>query len=322
MAEIASVIASTLSLMGKNLVDQVFSSDPLYAWLSAGNRIQPAPNGLNIVEPIAIGKNGTIGWRDYRDPIDFAEADPFTNITLPWRFLNGSISWYKHQEDTCAGESQVFDLVSELKDNFISSMSDVLATSLFTDGSAKQLHGIPAFLDNDNTYGGIDRTAAANAIWQSNILATSEAFALRGGTDKGFSHLYRLCSGNGGQDPPDFGVTTEDIFSWIESKIEPSRIYENPKMIELGYPNHIQVNNAILVWNNNCPTGQLHLLNSKYLKLRPHTSCAKKFFMTKPEDLTVNGQFGRVILVEWKGNIVCKRPNRMGSMTNKTVTFS
>ncbi|MEN6402662.1 MAG: phage major capsid protein [Armatimonadia bacterium] len=320
MAEIGSMIASTMNNMGRSLVDQVMSEYPLTAYLNVNDRVKPVDGGLQIQEPLSISLNPSVTWRNYREKIDFAEDDPFTFAVWDWRFLNGSVSWFEAQEKMCQGKSQIFDFVEEKIGNFRDSMKNGFSTGLWGDGSGKTMHGIQALFSYTNTYGGINRVG--NTWWQpmnGTVLSTVEPLVLRGGTDGGIRKAYNLASGNGGAEPPDFAATTELLYTRIESLIDPQRIYENPKMIELGFPNHLMIDNMTVVWDTNCPTGWFPMLNSKYVKLRPHTGNVDSFNLTPRFDLYPEGQRGKAILGEWMGNMTCTRPNRQGLLTGKTA---
>lgn len=328
MNDIGSLFVSTLAHMGREPVDQVFNGHPFYAWMNAQGRMKPVSGGTYIEEPVGIKKNGSVDFRGYRENIPLEEQDPLVMAQWEWRYMNGSVLWFEAQEKMNSGPDALFDLIQEMIDNLISSMRDTLSPGLFNGSNAKGITGLPYLLNPTGSYGGFDRTDAAYEPWRpmagdrsadgKGIYNTAEPIALYGGADGGIKRLYRACSGNGGVEPPDIAVTTEEIYEKIEASIEPQRIRTNGKMADLGFEDNLQIDNCVFIWDENCPAGTVNMLNSRYLKLRPHTSNKDNFNPTKPENTYSQGVRAKVILVEWMGNMTCTRPNRQGQLSNKS----
>ncbi len=330
MADIGSIVASTLNAMDhKEVVDQVFDAYPLMKMMGDG---QPVDGGAQIQKTVRTSSNSSVGARDYREDIPLNEQDPLDLALFDWKFLNGSVVWWDAQEKMNSGKAQIVDFIKELMENGKESLRESLATEQWQDGSGKHFDGIQAIIDIDNTYGGIDRSVAANAYWRAWAgdrtaefggasgykFDTAEPLVVRGGADGGIQHLIYRCSGNGGFDPPDYAACSLALFEKILASYAPKEPKVNQKMADMGFPANVMIGSLTVFYDENAPSGSFSALNTKHCKMKPHTSNAKRFTITPPQNRYSHGQMGKVMLIEYMGNMVCRRPNRCGALTNKT----
>ncbi len=329
MADIASIFASTLNARDqKEAQDQVFNAYPLFVMMGAPEGVD---GGAQIQKTVRKSKNTTVAARDYRESVPLNEMDSLDTALFPWKYLNGSVVWWDAQERMNTSKSQIVDLIKELVDNLDESMREGLALEMWEDGSGKHFDGILAIIDNDNVYGGIDRSLAENAYWRAMCgdrsaegtgmkFDTAEPLVVRGGADGGIEHLYHKCAGNGGSDPPQFGAMPLDLYEKIKGSYDPKYIAnsQNKQMADVGFTANFMIGGTTFFYDENCPSGSLVMVNTKHTKRKPHTANASKPTVTPPQPRYANGQFGKVVLVQQMENIVCRRPNRCGALTNKS----
>jgi hypothetical protein len=335
-----TMLASTLDFRGPEVVDQLYRSHPLSAWLKANKRVKEwEGGGENIEQIIKIGRNGTFAARDYKEQLQFTETNPLDFVEIPSRFINGHITWYNAQEESNQGKFKIIDFVNELIDDGQQSMSDVMALEFWQGGTGEHLHGLPAILSASNTYMGLLRTTAGNEFWRAKTGASytfdsvtygpfnsAEPFVIEGGTDGGIRGLYNACCDNGGTDGPDFGITSEALYNKLVALIGAERVRYNEKMAEIGYPENIQFRGATIVWDRFCGAAAgtpdattFAFLNSKYLALRPYKGYGNSVKKTAPFSLNPVGLQAKSVIISWRGNLVCKKPQRCGMLTGKTV---
>lgn len=330
-----TMIAAAFNDFSSEIYDQAFGGNVLMKLLSEKNAVKPA-SGKEIQTNISTTKNSTIAARGYKDQVKFEEQDPISTVTIPWKYISGGVPWYDAQVRNCQGSREaVFDFVEALIDNAKQTMEEVIAKQTWKDGTdGVSLHGIPAFISSTNTYMGINRATAGNEYWKAKTGAagvtwavdgitygpfgTSEAMAIKGGTDGGLRGLYYACSANGGVDPPDLGIMDEDYYQAIEGLIPEKQRFQSDKIAELGWTN-IMYGKAALTWDRQSPAGQLALINTRYVKLRPQKEFKKGFKVHPKTDLKALGLFATGVLLEWQGNMVCTKPQRCGALTGKTV---
>lgn len=340
-----TMLAATLDNRRQEIYDQVIESHPFTAWLKAGGKVKPwEGGGENIEFNVSIDLSDRFAARDYKTKLEFKEQDPIRVLELGRRFINGSVIWYEAQEEANKGKYKIFDFVNTLVENAKASASDVWSLEMWQDGSGEHIHGLPAIVDSDNTYAGINRATAGNEWWKAKEGAqftqtlpngqsrtygpynTAEAFVLSGGTDGGLLKIYNDCCLNGGTDGPDFAITSEALWNKLWNLIGAERVRYNEKMVELGYPENIQFRGMTIVWDRNCGAvagtpddTTMYLLNTKYMELKPYVEYSTGFKATETFDLHSEGLFAKGKLMQWCGNLLSTKPQRMGRLTGKTV---
>lgn len=315
MADLYSVVTTTLKSYGRKMYDQVFDDLPFYFWMRQKGRQKPLSGGLSIQEQLEIKENTTIDWRYPKETFPIDEQDPFFYASFDWRTIDGSIPLFFDDERKNRGEFQLSDLAEGLVRNAEKTMKKKIAAALFSDGTdPKKMDGLEAIIDTDNVYGGINRATAGNEWWQSNVKSTTEAYAITGGTDGGLRRLYNLCT-QGGLDQPDFILTTMELWEKHNALLSSQQRFENPKLAEAGFRN-LMFDNAAITWDPGVPAGTVYVLTTEYIKLRPDTMCAEKF-ITRPK-IAMHNQWADVIPILWVGNMTCVNPRFEGKMTGKS----
>ena len=334
-----TMLAASLDNRSKEIHDQSFEAHILLKYLNRTGRKKAATPANNIEEPISVGANSTVGVRDYKSQIPFEEQDPVQVVEIPFRHFNGSVVWYKWQERVNASSKQkLFDFVDSLVEQLKMTMGDTFGLQIWEDGSDENMHGLGAIISATNTYMGLNRSTTGNEWWKAKTgaaftitfpgggtktygpFSTAGTLQIMGGTDGGIQGLVRACSANGGTDQPDFGITTEALYNRIEQLIEPSRIRQSAKLVELGWDENIAYGNMGIVYDDNCTSAAFYSLNTKYLKLRPSTDNESDYWKSEVQDLLVNGYMAHAKVFNWDGNLVCTRPTRCGALTGKTAS--
>lgn len=336
-----SMLAATMNARGHEITDQMFDAHPLPAKLKAEGRVKPWEGGEQIECIVNIGKNTTIDARDYKTPVPIAESDTLRTVAIDSRIINGSVVIYQAQKETNKGKGKVIDFMNELVSNAKTSFADAMALQAWEDGTGENQHGIAAIFSRTNTYMGIDRTGTgyagtgiANNWWWPKMGAqythalngrtygpyeTAGALTITGGTDGGLRQLYNDCCRNGGTDGPDLGFMPENLYNKIVDLIGAERIRTNEKMAQIGYPENFVYGNCTFVWDANCPSASVYMLNTKYIEIKPLSEYAKGVRITEKHSLVPQGLDAEMQMLIWRGNFVCKRPQSCGVLTAKTA---
>jgi hypothetical protein len=334
----STMLADTINFRGKDLIDQIFSADPMLAFLNERKALSPWTEGGEEIENILeTDDNPTFEARDYKSVIPFEEVDPLETVALPRRIINGGIVWYVAQEEANASsETRIRSFTKDLLSNGEKSMKRVMGAEAWQDGTVNHLHGISAIMSASNIYMGIDRSATGAEFWRARTGATftdtssgvsvvfgpfntAEPLVEYGGTDGGFGYLYDQLCDDGGTDGPDFGFTTLALYNKVRALIGAERIRTNERMAKIGYPENFQYRGSTFVWTRRATAGQFGFLNSNYVKLRPYGTYAKKLRITDPEYLLSRGLDAYAVMMQWEGNLSCTKPARVGMFTGKTV---
>ncbi|MEN6358155.1 MAG: phage major capsid protein [Armatimonadota bacterium] len=338
-----SVLATTLNKYGRKLYGQIWSSVVLYLWLMEHDRVSAVDGGINIVEDVEISMNDSVDWRNPKSQIPLTEQDPFRQVAWPWATLDGGLPIYGYDERRNRGESRIVDYSQSLINNFTRTMKYKVGCACYSNGTDPlMMQGLDAICSDSNIYPlpnpeqqvpGIDRSKPENAYWRANVFDTTEAWTLDGKTESWDNAYLKACKGDP-QDQPDLILCTGAIFNWYNALLLKNERYEDPKLAEAGFRN-LMYKNTVVVWDGHCPgpsNSDIHseyaslagestyILNTKYIKLRPDSLCAKKF-ITKGRHEMENVDADRILQI-WEGQMTCTMPNKQVKIANKTAPTS
>jgi len=337
-----TLLTATIDARGPEQYDQFYTSQPLLAKMKANGQVKAwDAAGENLESILRTSGNKTFAARPYKEALKFEEANPLEFVEIPSMFINGSITYYDAQVETNAGKGKIVDLVETLLDTGRQSANTSLAMELWEDGSGEHMLGIQAIFSASNTYLGKSRTATGMAYWKSRVGAafnqvhadgttitygpynTSEPLVVEGGTDGGIQKLYDDLCDNGGTEGPDFAMTTSPLYRKLCAVAKAYGMGYNQKMAELGYPENLQYRNMTIVWDWNAtkfePTGPFLGMATKYLQLKPYFGYDSKFKSTPVIELYPVGIWGKSVMMQWRGNMICVKPQKTGALTAKTV---
>lgn len=329
-AYLGSIVASTLNKTRKEVWRQIWGCHPVWYKLEKKMK-RPYDGGLNIVEILEIGENGTVAFRDPKAAIPLEETDELTRVSWSPKTISGSITIFDDDELTNNGDSAITDYTRVKINGLKAKLQKVLRTGLWAAGGENLMDGLPAICSATNTYPvadsrtqvtGILRTTAGNEYWQAVVKSTTEPWALTGGTDGGWQKLYNdllnygQSAGGDMTDEPDIIVTSQALFE----KYEQSMLDQNPQMdadlAEAGFHN-LMYKGAAVVWDPNIDDAtKTYMLNTKYIDIRPHTSNASDFNYSEMHPMET--QLAKRQLVSWTGNITCVMPRKQGVSANKS----
>jgi len=337
-----SLLAATMDQREPEIMKQVDTASPIGAWLDANKCNDPwTEGGYNIETNISVNLNDTVAARDYKTEINLKEQNPLRTVSLPVKIVNGSLVWYKHDEDANSSKAKVVGYVTDLIDNLTESLRQEMALQYWEDGTGVNWDGLGAIISATNTYMTMNRSTTGNEYWKAKTGAqftvsiggvsrtfgpfnTAEPLLIRGGTDGGIEGLYTACCDNGGADGPDLIITTEALYRRLFALVaadSSSTVLYSQKMADLDYPENIQYKGATITWDTNCPSGGVYALNSKYIKNRPYTTSGSNGLYKSPiAERIANGSLSKVMIIEKKGNLTCRRPGKCGALTGKTTS--
>ena len=346
MADLASIVATSLRTYVPGMTDEIFDAHPGLWWLRDQGRVKSYNGGRGITEDVVIGKNSTVATRDPKAKIPITEQDPIRQVLWHDISITGALPIF--WADERANANRLEDFAQTLLENLRDTVSDTLGAQFYEDGiddaGEACLQGLESIVGFDNTYGTmildervaspyvpLTRVAATNPYpwWmpangagtddysiEANRFETAEVFALNGGTDGGLQNLYDRCKRGKTQEEPDLILMGIPLFHKFKALILPSLRYRDEKTINAGFPQNLLFDNAVVIMDADCLTAAVYCLNTKHIKLRPDAPCAKKVLIE--ERAPTSDQFVKTFLAIWKGQMTCNEPRLQGKMTNKT----
>lgn len=233
--------------------------------------------------------------------------------------MYSSATIYKTDELENAGEYAEVQLVTSKIANAQKTAAWYLANAIYTGNgdSAEGLTGLLNLTDSTNT-----STAYGN-IAQTDLVATDGSYpwrAIRTTTTEGISlavirTLRTACKiYDGPNGKADIGLTTEALFNIISGILQTQqRFTQDTDTAKAGFENLV-FEGMILSADDYCPSGDLFLLNSKFIGYAIHRD---GYFVRSPwADLITANLVAKSMKIFWHGNLVCSNRRAHALHTN------
>ena len=313
------ILSTTLQNYAPKLVDNIFNRVPLFFWLNSKGRKKPASGGERLVEPLMYETNSTAAAYSGYETIDVTPQNGLTAAEYLWKQAATSISISGRQERQNAGSKEkIIDLLQSKVTQAERSLKTILDEQAFSTSrgasESEGLDGLQALVDvapTTGSVGNINRATAGNEFWRNNSTTSVGSFA-SGGLDA-MRTLYNTCSDQG-QDFPDLGLTTQSVFEFYEKALQTQQRFSNTTAADGGFQN-LTFKGMTLMWDSNCPSGYMYMLNSDYLKLRVHPAAD---FKTTPFIKPAN-QDAKVAQILYMGNLTMDQARRQGVLSGITA---
>lgn len=253
-----ALLATTLKNYEPTLVDNVFSSRPLFAWIKDKGRMKSRRGGAKLVLPLVHALNDTAGSYSMYDTIPTTPQEGISAAEYSWGQFAASIAIAGLEEAMNAGEEEVIDLLEAKTMQAENTISEKLDEMLFLSGTGnggKDFLGLAALVDATGDVGGIDQST--NAFWASYEETTAEVLTLAK-----MATAYNTASI--GNDKPNAVFTTQTLFEKYESLLQPQLRYEDAKMADAGFQS-LTYKGQPVTFDTYCQTGVVYFLNSKYI---------------------------------------------------------
>ncbi len=219
-----------------------------------------------------------------------------------------------------SGEEQIIDLFDARVDVAESSIENLVANGIYSDGtgtSGKQITGLQAMVvasTGSGTVGGIDR--GTWSFWRNQTFDFSSALSLSASATTigvGFNTLYSSCVR--GSDVPDLIMLDNAFWGFYEASLQNlQRFPGDAAMAQQGFVTTKYMNADVVLdggIGGNMPTHTGYFLNTKYLFYRPHRA---RNFVPIGDDRMSTNQDAIVRLIGWAGNMTASGLQFQGIM--------
>ena len=273
------LLTSTLLgyLDSNKFFDNVADATPLLAFLMGGDRIRFQNGGQNITVAIMHELNTTAKSYSNYDILDTTAQEGFTRAIYDWKQYSVSIAINGNELTSNMGDAELFNLLDAKAEQAEISLADKLSTDLYTDGtgnSSKELGGLAVMNDPSptaSTYASINR--ANNTAWRNGFTTSVGAAAsnLLSNLRTQYNNAAQGKAGMGSK--PDGIFTTQTVHEAFEALMFPFLQYQgnatSDNSVNAGLSN-LRYKNASVEWDADCPSGEMHILNSKHAFLVVH----------------------------------------------------
>lgn len=283
--EMEDVLSSTLPQYMPTLVDNVFKSIPLCVKLIERENMK-YDGGSELRQPFIFDRLPT-GWYTGQDQLNISQKQTQTAMRFDWKLGYAAINIPMSELLMNSGQNAVTSLVTSKMQTGEISLREMIADSLFSDGSGsagKEIIGLAQAVHDTGSYGGIPRTTNEGSKLISYVDAS--------GGDLSLAQMQRAY-GRATIEPehPDLIITTQSQFNRIWALVQANqRFAAAPGLLgEVGFAG-INFNGAVIVQDQSCPPGTLYMLNTRWIKMIFHSQ--RSFTLEGP--IPVAGQDIRV----------------------------
>ena len=282
----------------KTLTQQVYEKSPLFFRLKNRKKVV-WDGGSQIQFGIRYTTLGQAEAVNPREQITYEQKETRTAGVLDWKYYVAKtmIQWDERVKNT--GKAQVINLLADKntelrEDMFNKFQSDLYATSQ----ASKSFSSLDTIIDSSTSYAGISTSDADE--WAAIEDSSTTRISLYGSG----SLSYMINQATFGADKPNVIFTTRDLFSKVESLIQPLERIEDKEMADAGF-NTVKFHGIPIVSDYACPSGYMFGIDDKYFEFRYHPEFN---FKSDPwSDLKQAGFPNAMIkIVTWAGNLVCK----------------
>lgn len=309
-----ALLTTTLAKFDRKLVDNVFSARFLLDWLKRAGNIKKVDGGNKIVVPLMHAMNTTFSTYSGYDALftGTGAQEGISAAEYPWRQAAVTIAINGIEEAMNEGESAILDLLDSKVTQATETASEKFDQMFFLDGSGnsgKDWYGLANLVANTGAVGNIDPSVAGSEFWKSVVIdANGDSAPARSDAD----WRKAVNSASKGNDKPNFGITTQDLFESYEGSMVPALRYSDNKTADAGFEN-LLFKSIVLGFDAYCQTGVTYFLNSKYIGLRVHkgTWFRNTGFKTVPDK---DGRWANILSY---GNLVTSARMRQAKVINQ-----
>lgn len=303
---VSDMVATTIESRSGEIADNVTKNNALLAKLSKRGNIRTISGGTKIFEELSFQENGNAGYYSGYDILPVAAQDVLTAAEYAIKQAACPVTMSGLEMLQNAGKERVIDLLDGRMDVAESSMANLLAGGVYSDGTGtggKEVTGLNAAVPLNpatGTYGGINR--ATWNFWRSKI-SDQTAASLTSALIQGFmnalwAQLVR------GMDRPDLIVSDSLVWAAYMASLQAQQRFTDPGTADLGFPT-IKFMSTDYVLDGGiggfCPPGTLFMLNTKYIFWRPHAQ--RNMVPLSPNKRYSINQDAEVQIIGWAGNL-------------------
>lgn len=310
-----ALLSTTLYNYIPTLENNVFNQRPFLNWLLRKGNIRSFDGGVRIVVPIIDGTNSTAGFYSMYDTISTVPQDGITSAEYLWKQAAVSIAIAGLERAQNRGKEQLISLLKAKTMQAEESLSNLLNTTfLSVTGPTGAWTGAGAIVDSTGTIGGLDQSVHANwASYESNSAVPLTIADISAGWNG---------VAQGGNDTPDFLLTTQTLWEKYESLLQPQLRYSDPGTADAGFSNLLYRGAPVTfdvaltaTTGYTFDTTPWYYFNSKHMFVAKHSDVwfSSTDFMRPPNQ---DATYAQVLSY---GNLVTNCRRRLGKLTARTA---
>ena len=313
-ANISDILATTIENRSKKVADNVTNNTAILSKMKAKGRIKTFSGGHKILQELSFAENGNAGWYSGYDllPVGASDVISAAEYNIKQAAVPVIISGLEQLQN--AGKERMIDLMESRLEVAESTMANLIAGGLYSDGSAaggKQIDGLAAALPVDPTaapYGGIN--GATFAFWRNAVSDQTAVNGLDPTKIQGFWNVL-WASLVRGQDRPDLIMADTTVWNAYIASLQAQQRFSNTNSADAGFATVKFMDADVCLdggiqngsLSSGAPAGTAYFLNTKYMHYRPHAS--RNMVSLSPNRRYATNQDAEVQILGWAGNLTC-----------------
>ena len=324
----SGMLATTIANRSAKVADNVTANNALLRRLNQKGNVKTFSGGYKILQELSFAENKNVGWYSGYDllPVGVSNVISAAEFDIKQAAVPVVMSGLEMLQNS--GKEAIIDLMEARLKVAESSMSNLLTTGLYSDGTGaggNEVTGLNAAVpvDPTNSYGGID--GAAYTFWQ-NAVSDNTSAAVTKDTIQGlwntlWSSLVR------GNDRTDLIIVDNNIWGIYVDSLQAQQRFSNTNEADAGFVT-IKYMDADVVLDGGLyaghpttrlpsadwPTqtdgvaggiggGTAYFLNTDYMHWRPHAR--RNMVPLSPNRRYSTNQDAEVQIMAWAGNLTC-----------------
>lgn len=301
---VSDIVATTIEARSKKLADNVTKNNALLARLAQRGNVRTVSGGSKIFEELSFAENGNAGWYSGYDLLPVAAQDVLSAAEYEFKQAACPVTISGLDQLRNAGKEQMIDLLEGRIKVAESTMMNLLAAGVYSDGTAaggKQIGGLDLLVPVNpatGVAGGIDR--ATWTFWRSKVSTGTVLSATN--VQAAFNGLWAQLVR--GADRPDLIMVDNTVWQLYMASLQAQQRFTDPSAASLGFPS-IKFMDADVVLDGGiggfATTKTAYFLNTKYLFYRPHGQ--RNMVPLAPNRRYAINQDAEVQILGWAGNM-------------------
>lgn len=318
-AAISDIIATTIQSRTKVIADNVTKNNAALMWMSKRGNVKTASGGNTIMQELSFAANGNAGFYSGYETLPIAAQDVVSAAEYNWKQAACPVTISGLDELMNAGPQRMIDLLEARMNVAESSMANLIAISLYGDGTGsggKEIDGLAKQVATDpstGVVGGIDR--ATWAFWRNKILktTTSGGAATKDNIGDYMNQLWaQLVRGN---DRPDLILMDNGYWGLFVASLQAQQRFTSADSATRGFMT-LKFMDADVVLDGGIgggmPVKTMYMLNTKYIFYRPHSD--RNMVPLSPGKRYSVNQDAEVQIIAWAGNLCASGLQFQGKM--------
>ncbi len=306
----------------KNQVVDIFFRENILLYLLMGNGQMElnmvtgkdmVDGGKKIREFLEYGRANVSSYGN-NSTIDTSKRDIINAARFAWSGYAASNTIDLDEQTENAGKAAMVDLVYNKMKNIEKSIRDYMGAGVYlarsADAAGYSFDGLASLFNTTTStaYGSIAEDDMSG--WSASVDTTAEAISY-----KVMQKLFRNASVGQSRDAkPNQIITTQVLKDGYTRTLQAQQRFQDSKLAEAGFQNILH-DGVAMVYDDNQSSGVIDCLNTKYLKIKTHSSY--NFTTPKweadhrePDTLTAN--------TRWRGALVCSNRKAHARGSGKT----